>query len=77
MTQLPGLLPTLPYIPEWLHGSTATAVKTPLKILARRIVKRRNAAAVQYLVQWTGYSEEQASWEFAEDFERLYPQFEP
>jgi len=70
-------LSALPYIPDWLHGTTTTEVKIPLKILARRIVKRRNVVAVQYLVQWEGLTEDQASWEFVDEFESLYPQFEP
>jgi len=45
--------------------------------LARKIVKRRNAEAVQYLVQWEGLNENQASWEFAYEIERKYPDFEP
>ena len=40
-------------------------------------MKRRNAAAVQYLVQWEGLSLEQASWEFADEFDLKYPDFEP
>jgi len=51
--------------------------RSPCKILARRIVKRKNAVAVQYLVQWEGLTADQASWEFAEDFEGKHPHFEP
>jgi len=51
--------------------------RLPIKILARRIVKRRNVVAIQYLVQWEGLTEEQASWEYAEEFEGKYPYFEP
>jgi len=72
-----GTLPSLPYIPTWLQGTEAAVPRTPLKILARKLVKRKNAAAVQYLVQWAGFTEDQASWEFADDFERTYPTFEP
>jgi len=72
-----GTLPSLPYIPTWLQGTETAVLRTPLKILARKLVKRKNAAAVQYLVQWEGFTEDQASWEFADDFERTYPTFEP
>ena len=72
-----GTLPTLPYIPAWLQGTDSSVARSPSKILARRIVKRRNATAVQYLVQKEGLTEDQASWEFAEYFEGKYPHFEP
>ena len=72
-----GTLPALPYIPAWLQGTNTAVVRTPIKVLARRVVKRRNAAAVQYLVQREGLNEDQASWEYAEEFEKKYPNFEP
>ena len=50
-----------PYIPLWLQGSHSKTVKVPLKVLAVRMVKRRNAVAIQYLVQWEGFQDEQAS----------------
>jgi len=56
-----GTLPTSPYIPAWLQGTNSNAARVPIKILARRIVKKKNAAAVQYLVQWDGFTEDQAS----------------
>ena len=55
-----------------MQGTNTAVPILLIKILARKLVKRRNAAAVQYLVQWEGLSEDQASWEFAEDFERKY-----
>jgi len=72
-----GTLSALPYIPSCLQGTDATIPKKPIKILARKLVKRRNAAVVQYLVQWEGLDEDQASWEFADEFEHKYPIFEP
>jgi len=45
--------------------------------VARRVVKRHNAAAMQYLVQWEGLVEDQATWEYADAFEAKYPNFEP
>jgi len=41
------------------------------------MVKRENSVAVQYLVQWEGLSEDQASGEFADEFETKYPSFQP
>jgi len=41
------------------------------------MLKRQNKAAVQYLVQWEGLSEAQASWEMADEFESKYPLFQP
>ena len=72
-----GTLPALPYIPPWLQGTDAALPIKPVKILARKLVRRRNVAAVQYLVQWEGLEEDHASWVFADEFERKYPSFEP
>jgi len=72
-----GTLPALPYIPTWLQGTNTTEARIPIKVLARRMVKRRNVAAVQYLVQWDGLTEDQASWEYADVLANKYPDFEP
>ena len=72
-----GTLPALPYIPTWLQGTNTAEARVPINVLARRIVKRKNAAAVQYLVQWEGLTEEFSSWEYADEFERKYSNFEP
>ena len=64
-----GTLPALPYIPTWLQGTNTAEARVPINVLARRIVKRRNVAAIQYLVQWDGLTEDQASWECADEFE--------
>ena len=45
-----GIFPRFPYIPPWLQGTHSTAPQRRVKILARKLVKRRNAAAMQYLV---------------------------
>jgi len=60
-----------------LQGADIAAPKRPIKIPARKMEKRRNAAAVQYLVQWEGLNDDQASWEFADEIEHKYPDFEP
>lgn len=72
-----GSLPAQPYIPSWLQGTNTTDSRVPIKVLARKIVKRRNAAAVQYLVQWDRLTEDQASWEYADVLEQKYPDFQP
>jgi len=70
-----GTLPAHPYIPDWLQHTRADAILQPYKILARRVVKKQNKPAVQYLVQWTSQTEEHATWVFADTFERQYPDF--
>jgi len=70
-----GQLPHQPYIPEWMRGVDAEPALIPYKILARRMVKRQNRPAVQYLIQWKHHTEEQATWMFADVFEAKYPTF--
>ena len=48
----------------------------PMTVLDRRIVKKKNAAAVQWLVQWWGVSPAKATWEDAEEIERKFPEFQ-
>ncbi|XP_073109864.1 uncharacterized protein [Elaeis guineensis] len=50
-------------------------VSFPIAILNRRVVKRRNAAVVQILVQWNDSSPSEATWEFWEDIKRRFPDF--
>lgn len=77
LKQFKGTLPQLPYIPDWLQGSNTEHLKIPEKILARTMVKRHNRAAVQFLVQWQGFTADQATWEFADSFTAKYPHFQP
>ena len=72
-----GVLPKSPYIPPWLQDTPVDTPSVPEAILARRLVKRQNKAAVQYLVQWQGLNSDQATWEFADVFEAKYPDFQP
>ena len=72
-----GTLPGLPYIPTWLQGTNTVESKRRIKILARKIAKRRNAATVQYLVQWEELNEDQANRKFADEIECKYPDFKP
>ena len=41
-----GTLPTLPYIPTWLQGTNYAVPRRPIQILARKMVKTKNVAAV-------------------------------
>ena len=72
-----GHLPDHPYIPEWMRGLSVEHNLIPHKILARKLVKRQNKAAVQFLVQWVGHSEATATWVYADVFEAKYPDFSP
>lgn len=51
--------------------------KHPVAVLDKRSIKRRNHAVVQWLVQWTDASLEEASWEDAEQIEKKFPTFDP
>ncbi|KAK9689598.1 hypothetical protein RND81_09G070400 [Saponaria officinalis] len=70
-----GTLHVAVHIPPWLQGRSTEQRLQPVAILARRTVKRQNAAQVQYLVQWDGFSEAEATWEPAIAFEERYPDF--
>ncbi|KAL7145388.1 hypothetical protein ABFS83_07G079900 [Erythranthe nasuta] len=48
----------------------------PVKLLARRMVKRNNAAVGQMLVQWAHLPAEEATWEDAEEMLRRFPSFQ-
>lgn len=49
----------------------------PVKVLDKRIVKRNNAAAGQWLVQWAHALEEEATREFAEEMMQKFPNLKP
>ena len=49
--------------------------REPGCILERRMVKRGNQAAAQLLIQWKGGSVEEATWEFASEIRRRFPEF--
>ena len=48
----------------------------PMAVLDRRIVKKKNAAAVQWLVQWWGATPAEATWEDAEEIELQFLEFQ-
>nr|GEX37176.1 hypothetical protein [Tanacetum cinerariifolium] len=47
----------------------------PEKILDKRIGKVNNRAVVYVLVKWINHSEEDATWELAEDLSKRFPEF--
>ncbi|XP_027099047.1 uncharacterized protein [Coffea arabica] len=49
----------------------------PMAVLDRRMVKRKNSTAVQWLVQWFNSSPSNATWEDAEFICAAFPDFEP
>ncbi|XP_074302603.1 uncharacterized protein LOC141634278 isoform X2 [Silene latifolia] len=70
-----GTLPIAIHIPKWLQGRPADQILQPAAILDRRTVKFQNGAQVQYLIQWEGFAEFEATWEPALAFEAKYPDF--
>ncbi|XP_078170149.1 uncharacterized protein LOC144564426 [Carex rostrata] len=58
-----------------LMGTYEFAPKIPQKILARKMVKRRNVAETQVLVQWQGLESEEATWEDYSFLAKEYPEF--
>ncbi|KAJ3707248.1 hypothetical protein LUZ61_010953 [Rhynchospora tenuis] len=64
------VVPDLPLI-----GSTASTTLVPESILARRMVKKANAAAAQLLIKWKNQMAENATWEDYESLSKRYPQF--
>ena len=58
-----------------LDGKSHLRVE-PTAILDRRIIKRRNAAAVQWLIHWCGTTSAEATQEDAEKIEREFPEFQ-
>ncbi|XP_074377042.1 uncharacterized protein LOC141718559 [Apium graveolens] len=49
----------------------------PTKLLQRRMVKRGNAAVIQWLIQWSHSIPEDARWEDALQIQEQYPNFNP
>lgn len=67
-TQIPS--PTLP-----LGVPGVELDKVPQLVLGRRIVKRRNVAEPQVLVQWRNQTRDDATWEDYEEMMRKFPDF--
>ncbi|XP_071924786.1 uncharacterized protein [Coffea arabica] len=49
----------------------------PEALLSRRMIKRKNAAVTQWLIQWWGTDPVEATWEDAAQIREKFPQFRP
>ncbi|KAJ0980791.1 hypothetical protein J5N97_009046 [Dioscorea zingiberensis] len=58
-----------------LPSSFQSTTPTPLAILNRKMVKRKNQATTQWLIHWEGMSPSEATWEFADDIQMRFPGF--
>ncbi|XP_052879082.1 transposon Tf2-1 polyprotein isoform X1 [Gossypium arboreum] len=58
-------------------GSDGALLKTPIRILDRRMVKQGNHAAVEVLVEWGDTFLEDATWENLHDLQQRFPAFDP
>ena len=65
---------TGPYMPLPSFPNQATTFE-PVAVLERKIVKRGNVAEVQLLIHWKNLSPAEATWEFASEIRRRFPQF--
>jgi len=73
LKQFKGTLPPKPHIPGWLQGRDVDVPLKPVAVLGRKMVKKGNKAAVQFLVQWEGQSPEDASWQDADNMIQRFP----
>lgn len=64
--------PSLPLV-----GTDGNLPKVLVKILERRMVKRRNHAVTEVLVEWANSFPEDATWESFTGFCKQYPSFDP
>ncbi|KAL5783145.1 hypothetical protein ACOSP7_008174 [Xanthoceras sorbifolium] len=58
-------------------GPDGQILAQPVAILDRKMVKKNNRAVVQYLIQWSTSSPEDATWEDATMIRRSFPTFDP
>ena len=68
-------LPVASHIPDWLHNHNVSVEIQPQTVLETKVVRHQNKAVVQYLVQWEGFTAQEASWEYAICFEEKFPHF--
>lgn len=72
-----GQLPQEQHLPDWLQSINPDepTAQLPEAIINKRMVKKNNAATVQYLVKWHNCSIEDATWIDATDFASAFPGF--
>ncbi|KAL5850318.1 hypothetical protein ACOSQ4_008331 [Xanthoceras sorbifolium] len=64
--------------PQLPHaGPDGQILAQPVAVLERKMVKKHNKAVVQYLIQWSTTSPEDATWEDAEMIRKSFPSFDP
>ncbi|KAL5861508.1 hypothetical protein ACOSQ4_002804 [Xanthoceras sorbifolium] len=64
--------------PQLPHaGPDGQILAQPVAVLERKMVKKHNKAVVQYLIQWSTTSPEDATWEDAEMIHKNFPSFDP
>jgi len=56
-----------------MQGVAADTPLQPAVVLERKLVRRGNKAAVQFLIQWEGQGPEDASWEDAQVMMQSFP----
>ncbi|KAI3516689.1 hypothetical protein L1887_15648 [Cichorium endivia] len=71
-----GKLPIAAHIPPWFQNNNVENKVQPAAILGKRTVKFQNALQMQYLVQWSGFPECEATWESIDFLEAQYPGIE-
>ena len=64
-----------PTLPQYLNDVGTS--KEPELILENKMVNMHNKAVTKVLVQWKGFTPQQATWEFYQDFIAKYPGFHP
>jgi hypothetical protein len=49
----------------------------PDAILQRRLVNKGSKVALQWLIQWSNLPIDEATWEYAYEIKRKWPEFDP
>lgn len=70
-----GSLPIATHIPQWMQGQEDQQSLQPRAIADQGIIRKQNAAVVEFLVQWEGLADHESSWEDAKSFASRFPDF--
>lgn len=54
-----------------------TTCREPEALIDKRMIKKHNQVAVEWLIQWKNQPAEEATWEVAEKIMELFPTFNP